>query len=62
MTTGLLLDTHVLFWYATGDQRLPAALQERLQNEPNPLTVSAVSCQDRRSPAASRRTVGPQAH
>ena len=41
--TGLLLDTHVLFWYATGDRRLPAALRDRLQGQARPMTVSVVS-------------------
>jgi PIN domain nuclease of toxin-antitoxin system len=41
--TGLLLDTHVLFWYATGDSRLPAPIRDRLQSESAPLTVSVVS-------------------
>jgi PIN domain nuclease of toxin-antitoxin system len=41
--TGLLLDTHVLFWYATGDRRLPASLRDRLSSEPISLTVSVVS-------------------
>ena len=41
--TGLLLDTHVLFWYATGDHRLPLSLRNRLSSEPSSLTVSVVS-------------------
>jgi len=41
--TGLLLDTHVLFWYAIGDRRLPLSLRNRLSSEANSLTVSVVS-------------------
>jgi PIN domain nuclease of toxin-antitoxin system len=41
--TGLLLDAHVLFWYAKGDQRLPAAVGQRLADGSSALTVSVVS-------------------
>lgn len=41
--TGHLLDTHALYWYATGDRRLPEAIRGRLNNSPVPLVVSVVS-------------------
>lgn len=53
--TGLLLDTHILFWYATGDKRLPASLRERLQSESAPPNISVVSIFEMALALAKRR-------
>lgn len=39
----LLLDTHALLWWLTGDERLPATAAEAIQDPTNEILVSAAS-------------------
>lgn len=41
--SGLLLDTHTLFWFDARDPRLPAATLRHLQESEAPIVVSVVS-------------------
>ena len=43
MTTGLLLDTHVLQWWWCSPRLLSAAVRERLGDREQPVAVSALS-------------------
>ncbi len=40
---GLLLDTHVWFWYLVGSERLPKGLRDSLDREPGRLWLSPIS-------------------
>lgn len=39
----LLIDTHVLIWFAAGSERLPSAIREAMIAEGNDLHVSSVT-------------------
>jgi PIN domain nuclease of toxin-antitoxin system len=41
--SGLLLDTHILVWLATGSERLPVAARQAIAAAPESLFVSAIS-------------------
>ena len=39
----LLLDTHILLWWVTGDRKLPKALSNRITSSENEVSVSAAT-------------------
>jgi PIN domain nuclease of toxin-antitoxin system len=39
----LLLDTHILIWWAAGDRKLPGSLRDRIKSAENDVSVSAVT-------------------
>lgn len=39
----LLLDTHVLLWWVTGDRKLPRSLRDRIKLTENDVSVSAAT-------------------
>lgn len=39
----ILIDTHILLWYAKGDSRLPSAVRERIEHPQSICLVSKVS-------------------
>ena len=39
----LLLDTHIILWFAKGDERLPQKLREAIENPANGIFASEVS-------------------
>jgi PIN domain nuclease of toxin-antitoxin system len=39
----LLLDTHILIWWVTGDRRLPKSLRDRILSDENDVAVSAAT-------------------
>ena len=41
--SGLLLDTHVWFWYLMGSDRLPKGLRDSLDRQPGDLWLSPIS-------------------
>lgn len=43
LTQGFLLDTHVLLWWFTNDERLSAAVQEIIGDQSNDIYVSTAS-------------------
>lgn len=41
--TGLLLDTHALYWYEAGDERLPPRTVDAMRAGTRPLVISAAT-------------------
>ncbi len=39
----LLLDTHILVWWAAGDRKLPRSLRDRILSDKNDVSVSAAT-------------------
>ena len=42
-TAGLLLDTHIWFWYLTGSRRLPTGLRRAIDRSVEPAWLSPIS-------------------
>ncbi|MEX2557769.1 MAG: type II toxin-antitoxin system VapC family toxin [Actinomycetota bacterium] len=42
-TAGLLLDTHIWFWYLTGSRRLPAGVRRAIDRSAEPPWLSPIS-------------------
>lgn len=42
----LLLDTHALLWWLLGDERLPASVRGRIDDQSEPVFASAVSAME----------------